>query len=303
MQQNHQAANEQTLDSGLMCLVTAARLLGIPADYQQLKRAFVVSDGMADTVTLLRAAKDLKLKAKKTRTQVEKLPKLALPVMVQLENGQYVVIVKADDQRVLVFDPYKQRPLTLTHGELAADWNGQVILLARRFSLASLEQEFNFSWFIPVVARFKRSFAEVLAASFFLQSFGLVTPLFSQVIIDKVLVHKGVSTLDILALGLLFINTFEGVLGVLRSYLFSHTTNRVDVILGSKLFQHLLALPLKYFEVRRVGDTVARVRELENIRQFLTGSALTVVLDMFFTTVFMIVMFFYSAKLSLITLA
>jgi len=291
------------IDSGLVCLVTAAKILGIPADYQQLKRAFVVSDAMADTVTLLRAAKELGLKAKQTKVVITKLPKLALPMMTLLTNGQYAVIVKADAERLLLFDPYRQQPLTLTHEAFASAWTGKVILLARRFSLANLEREFNFSWFIPVILRFKRFFGEVLVASFFLQSFGLITPLFTQVIIDKVLVHKGVTTLDILAVGLLCINFFEGILGVLRSYLFSHTTNRVDVILGAKLFNHLLALPLKYFEIRRVGDTVARVRELENIRQFLTGSTLTVVLDLFFAIVFVGVMFFYSVTLSLITLA
>jgi subfamily B ATP-binding cassette protein HlyB/CyaB len=291
------------VDGGLACLVTAAKLLGIPADYNQLKRAFVVADTVADTVTLLRAAKELGLKAKQTQTTLEKLPRLALPAMAQLVNGQYAVIVKADAQKVLVFDPFKERPLTLPHEDFATAWNGSVILLARRFSLANLDKEFNFNWFIPVIVKFKRFFTEVLVASFFLQSIGLITPLFTQVIIDKVLVHKGVTTLDILAVGLLFINLFEGVLGVLRTYLFSHTTNRVDVILAAKLFNHLLALPLKYFEIRRVGDTVARVRELENIRQFLTGSALTVVLDLFFGTVFVIAMFFYSVSLSLITLA
>ena len=293
----------QTIDSGLMCLVTAARLLGIPAEYQQLKRAFVVSDTAADAVTLLRAAKELGLKAKQTQTRVTKLSKLALPAMALLGNGQYVVIVKADEQRVLVYDPYKERPLTLPHEAFGEAWTGTVILLVRRFSLANLEKEFNLSWFIPVVLKFKRFFSEVLLISFFLQTFGLVTPLFTQVIIDKVLVHKGVTTLDILAIGLLCINLFEGTLGVLRTYLFSHTTNRVDVILAAKLFNHLLALPLKYFEVRRVGDTVARVRELENIRQFLTSSALTVVLDLFFATIFIIAMFFYSVTLSFITLA
>jgi len=295
---------EEKIDSGLKCLVTAVKLLGIPADYQQIKRAFVVADNVtADTVTILRAAKELGVKAKKTKTDLNKLSKVALPAIALLKNGEYVVIVKADSQRVLIFDPRKARPLTLTHENFAAVWGGTVILLTRRFSIASLEREFNLSWFIPIVLRFKRLFGEVLVASFFLQSFGLITPLFSQVIIDKVLVHKGVTTLDILAVGLLFINLFEGVLGVIRSYLFSHTTNRVDVILGAKLFDHLLALPLKYFELRRVGDTVARVRELENIRQFLTGSALTVVLDIVFATVFVITMFFYSTTLSLITLA
>lgn len=295
--------NQNLPDSGLMCLVTAARLLGIPADYQQLKRAFLVDDAPANAVILLRAAKEIGLKAKQTDTILGKLPKLSLPVIAVLNNGQYIVIVKADEQRVLVFDPYKERPLTLTHEAFAKAWTGTVILLARRFSLTNLEKEFNLSWFIPVVVRFKRFFGEVLIASFFLQSFGLITPLFTQVIIDKVLVHKGVTTLDILAVGLLVINAFEGILGVLRSYLFSHTTNRVDVILGAKLFHHLVGLPLQYFEIRRVGDTVARVRELENIRQFITGSTLTVVLDLFFAIVFIIAMFFYSVSLSFVTLA
>jgi subfamily B ATP-binding cassette protein HlyB/CyaB len=294
---------DQEIDGGLRCLATASRILGIPADYQQLKRAFLVSGTTAETVVILRAAQELGLKAKQITTNMAKLPKLALPAIALLGNGQYVVIVKADQERVLVFDPYKERPLTLNHETFNAAWTGNIILLARRFSLANLEREFNITWFIPVIVKFKRIFGEVLVASFFLQSFGLITPLFTQVIIDKVMVHKGVTTLDILAVGLLFINLFEGVLGILRSYLFSHTTNRVDVILGAKLFHHLLALPLKYFEIRRVGDTVARVRELENIRQFLTGSALTVVLDLFFATVFIIAMFFYSVTLSLITLA
>ncbi|HWR55541.1 MAG TPA: type I secretion system permease/ATPase [Negativicutes bacterium] len=293
----------QTIDSGLMCLVTAARLLGIPADYQQLKRAFVVSETTADVVTLLRAAKEIGLKAKYTTTMPGKLPKLSLPVIASLNSGQYVVIVKADAQRILLFDPHQERPLTLTYEEFNKVWSGKVMLLARRFSLANLEKEFNLSWFIPVVVRFKRFFGEVLIISFFLQSFGLITPLFTQVIIDKVLVHKGVTTLDILAVGLLCINSFEGILGVLRSYLFSHTTNRVDVILGAKLFNHMVGLPLQYFEIRRVGDTVARVRELENIRQFITGSTLTVVLDLFFAIVFIVAMFFYSVSLSFITLA
>ena len=148
-----------------------------------------------------------------------------------------------------------------------------------------------------------KTLGEVFVGSFFLQTFGLITPLFSQVIIDKVLIHKGLSTLDVLVLGLFVINIFEMILSVTRTYLFSHTTNRVDVILGAKLFKHLLALPLPYFEARTVGTTIARVRELETIRSFITGTALTVVLDLIFTVVFVAVMFFYSPKLTLISLA
>src|SRR5262249_38974655 len=131
---------------------------------------------------------------------------------------------------------------------------------------------------------------------------GLISPLFFQVVIDKVLVHRALTTLDVLVIGLLTIAIFETVLGVLRTYLLSHTTNRIDVELAARLFHHLLALPMAYFQARRVGDSVARVRELENIRNFLTSSALTLVIDLFFTGVFLTVMFFYSPLLTWIVL-
>ena len=142
----------------------------------------------------------------------------------------------------------------------------------------------------------------MLVASFFLQLFALVSPLFFQVVIDKVLVHRSLSTLDVLVIGLVTISVFETLLGILRTYLFAHTTNRIDVELGARLFRHLLALPIAYFQARRVGDSVARVRELENIRNFLTSSALTLVIDLFFTFVFLAVMFIYSPLLTFIVL-
>src|SRR6202035_1077062 len=124
-----------------------------------------------------------------------------------------------------------------------------------------------------------------------------------QVVIDKVLVHRSMSTLDVLIVAFLAIAIFETVLGALRTYIFSHTTTRIDVELGARLFRHLLALPIAYFQARRVGDSVARVRELENIRNFLTGSALTLAIDLFFTFVFLAVMFVYSPLLTWIVLA
>src|SRR5262249_28069950 len=151
--------------------------------------------------------------------------------------------------------------------------------------------------------KYRRLLGEVLVASFFLQLFALISPLFFQVVIDKVLVHRSMSTLDVLMIGLVAIATFELILGVFRTYLFVHTTNRIDVELGARLFRHLLALPIAYFQARRVGDSVARVRELENIRNFLTSSALMLVIDVFFTFVFLAVMFFYSPLLTWVVLA
>ena len=150
--------------------------------------------------------------------------------------------------------------------------------------------------------KYRRLLGEVLAASFFLQLFALISPLFFQVVIDKVLVHRGLTTLDVIVIGLVMVSLFESVLTALRTYVFSHTTNRIDVELGARLFRHLIALPIAYFEARRTGDSVARVRELENIRNFLTSSALTLVIDLFFTFVFLAVMAFYSLFLTGIVL-
>jgi subfamily B ATP-binding cassette protein HlyB/CyaB len=205
--------------------------------------------------------------------------------------------------RVILFHPRDKHPFAWSFGQFSEKWEGDAIPLAKRFSFGDLSKKFGIGWFLPVILRFRKHLSEVFIGSFFLQTLGLITPLFSQVIIDKVLVHKGLSTLDILVLGLVIINIFEMALTVTRTYLFSHTTNRVDVILGAKLFHHLLALPLPYFEARTVGTTIARVRELESIRSFITGTALTVVLDLIFTVVFIAVMFWYSPKLTLISLA
>lgn len=289
-------------DTALICLVTVARLLDIPADPEQIRRAFVVTSAPMDKVTFIRAARELGLKAKTNIPDPELMPKLPIPMVAILKNGNFVVLGRNDGKRVLIFDPYQDRPISVLVEEFMNLWSGEVIMITRRFTLKNIGNAFNIAWFIPVFLRYKRFLLEVIIASFFLQLFGLVTPLFTQVIIDKVLVHRGLSTLDILAVGLIVIACFEAWMGIIRTYLFAHTTNKIDVILGTKLFRHLSALPLRYFEQRRVGDTVARVRELENIRQFITGSALTVVLDTFFTIIFIIVMFFYSPVLSLITL-
>ncbi|MEH6467654.1 MAG: type I secretion system permease/ATPase, partial [Porticoccus sp.] len=167
---------------------------------------------------------------------------------------------------------------------------------------SSTVREFNLSWFIPSLVKYRKMFGEVIVASFFLQLFALVTPLFFQVVMDKVLVHKGFTTLNVLAFGFVVVAVFDTLLGGLRNYLFSHTTNRVDVELGAKLFHHLVSLPLAWFESRQVGQSVARVRELDTIRNFITGSSLTLIIDLFFTFVFFAVLWYYSPLLTWIVL-
>ena len=308
-----QANDASGPDLGLMCLIMAARALGLPGDYNQLARAYPSSE--YPELRLLRAAKGLGLKAKKTTGGAGRLDGMPLPAIAFMNDGTIQLIIKSAPDphkegahKLLVYDPSSieegavQRPDIVETQKFIANWSGNCILLGRKFSLSALGEKFGLTWFLPVMARFKKLFAEVFIASFFLQSFGLITPLFTQVIIDKVLVHRGMATLDILVIGILVINTFEWVLGFLRSYMFSHTTNRIDVILGTKLYKHLLSLPLPFFESRRVGEVIARVRELDTVRQFITGTALTTVLDILFSVVFIAVMFFYSPKLTFIVL-
>ncbi|MGO9683972.1 MAG: type I secretion system permease/ATPase, partial [Beijerinckiaceae bacterium] len=195
------------------------------------------------------------------------------------------------------------RPSLMTQAEFEAAWTGQLVLMTRRAGLVDLSRRFNISWFLGAINKYRSVLGKVLVASFFLQLFALVSPLFFQVVIDKVLVHRSLSTLDVIVIGLVTISVFETILGTLRTYVFAHTTNRIDVELGARLFRHLLALPIAYFQARRVGDSVARVRELENIRNFLTSSALTLVIDLFFTFVFLAVMYVYSPLLTLLVLA
>lgn len=298
----YSATPETSSDSGLECVVLLARYYCVPADGQQLQHQFARGDELFDPTTILRSFKFLGLKARRVQCTISRLARVALPAIAIRHDGGFWVVAKIAEDKILVHDPLKQRPLSLPLTLFEEAWSGELVLVTRRASMGQQFRKFNLKWFIPEILKYKKLLGEVLLASFFIQLFALVTPLFFQVIIDKVLVHKGLTTLDVLAIGLLVVSLFEIVLGGLRAYLFSHTTNRIDVRLGAKLFRHVLGLPLSYFGARRVGDTVARVRELESIRSFLTGSALTLVIDLLFTIVFLAVMYYYSPTLTYIVL-
>ena len=288
-------------ESGIFSLVLLLRLHGIAADGQQLCHR--LGTRQIGVTEMLRCAKAFGLKARTIRTGWARLPRIALPGIAVLNEGGFLLVGKADGDEVLVQRPSDPRPQKLTRAEFEAIWDGRLVLMARRASLSDLSRRFDFTWFLGAIQKYRHLLGEVLVASFFLQVFALISPLFFQVVIDKVLVHRGISTLEVLVIGLAAIAVFEAILGTLRTYLFSHTTNRIDVELGARLYHHLVSLPLMYFQARRVGDSVARVQELENIRNFLTSSALTFIIDFMFTAVFIAVMFIYSPMLTLIVLA
>jgi ATP-binding cassette, subfamily B, bacterial HlyB/CyaB len=295
-----EAGNTNLADPGLCALMLLLRFHGVDADPEQVRHRF--GAGPIGIPEMLRGAKELGLKARARSTKWDRLANTPLPAIAALRDGGFLLLGKVGDGKALVQHPLSSRPSLMTREELEAVWDGQLVLMTRRAGLVDLSRRFDITWFLGAIHKYRRLLGEVLVASFFLQLFALVSPLFFQVVIDKVLVHRSMSTLDVLIIGLVAIGVFETILGILRTYLFAHTTNRIDVELGARLFRHLVALPIAYFQARRVGDSVARVRELENIRNFLTSSALTLVIDLFFAFVFLAVMFLYSPFLTWIVI-
>jgi len=310
---------ENSMDSGCQSLITIARLNQVPAEYQQLRHQFADADAPLNDNDLLRAAKAIGFKARQIKSSAQELNPSILPAIAKGHDGHYFIIAKVSESakatdapleadasqnkaQVLMLYPNEKAPIQIGLDELPERWNGELILLTKRGGLLASFKEFDISWFIPAMVKYRKLFGDVLIASFFIQLFALVTPLFFQVIMDKVLMHKGLTTLDVLAFGFFTIALFNAILSGIRTYIFSHTTNRVDVELGSKLYNHLMGLPLPYFEARQVGQSVARVRELDTIRNFITGSALTLCIDLLFTFVFFAVMWYYSPKLTLLVM-
>ncbi len=285
-------------DSGAASLAFILQLLGLPADGAELLHKSGLSK-LGET-EMLRLAKGFPVKVRAVDSSMSRLASTPFPALAGLKDGGWLVVGKAADGKVLVQDPRVASAELLTEEAFGDRWSGRLILVARRASLSDPYRRFGVAWFVDAVKKYRQPLKDVLIGSFFLQVFGLLTPLFFQVIIDKVFVHRGISTLEVLVFGMLTLKVFEVILGGLRTYLFAHTSNRIDVELGARLFRHLLALPMAYFQARRVGDTVARVRELDTIRQFLTSSAITIALDLFFSIAFLAVLYIYSPFLTVI---
>jgi ATP-binding cassette, subfamily B, bacterial HlyB/CyaB len=236
------------------------------------------------------------------------LTRIPTPALIRYGN-EFAVIYEASDRMMVLGVPSKgiQR---CKPGELIAkldvgenNFPPQVQILLLAPTKETPQQRFGLSWFLPYLSRYRRVLIEVFFASFFVQLAALANPLVIQLIIDKVIVQNSITTLNILGVLLLVVGLFEAVLGALRTYLFVDTTNRIDMGLGSEIIDHLLRLPLRYFERRPVGELSTRINELENIRSFLTGTALTVGLDALFSVVYIIVMLFYSVQLTVVGLA
>jgi ATP-binding cassette, subfamily B, bacterial HlyB/CyaB len=294
------AAEQGAPDTGLACLVLLLGFHQIAADAEQLRHDLGKA-ALADSDDLVRLAKRAGARAKRSRIKLDQIDAAPAPFIARGLDHSFFLIGGVRDDKVLIQRP-GEAPGMLAQDQLAANWSGEIVLATTRASLGLGAGKFDVSWFVPALWRYRHLLRDVLLASLVLQIFALATPLFFQVVIDKVLVHRGLTTLDVLAWGLGAVIVFETCLAGLRAWLFTHTTSRVDVELGAKLYRHVLSLPLAYFESRRVGDTVARVRELETVREFLTSSAATLVIDLAFTAIFLVILFFYSIALFVVVL-
>ena len=300
-----EAHEAPAVDSGVWALAAVAGYYRIAADPAQIAHDLALKGRFSDPEDLVRGARRIGLKAKLQRAQrIERLASAPLPAIIPLSGSGFLILTqRLPDGRYGIADPIGQNSKVESAERLAEIWSGEIILLTRRFSgPGTSPATFNYRWFLASIWRYRRPLSHVLIASLFIQLFALVTPLFFQVVIDKVLPHKATSTLLVVVVGLLLIGLFDVTLQYLRSYTLNHTTSRIDVELGARLFDHLFRLPLAYFATRPAGQTVARVRELETIRTFLTGQGLCSGIDLLFAVVFISVLFLYSPLLTWIVL-
>ncbi len=307
------------MDTGFFCLQVIGAFHQVVVDEMTLKhhlsaeleRDEATGELLFGNTALLLAARELGMTSKIVWQDPLRLDKAPLPAIARHLDGRYFIVARFDRvqsdgaqagaPRLLVQHAGKP-PEIITVEDFIAQSTGELLFFMSKATFSGPLARFDFTWFVPVIIKYRRLLGEIVLISLCLQFIGLVTPLFFQVVMDKVLVNHAMKTLNVIAIGLVTAILFEAALTGIRTWVFAHTSSKIDVELGARLFRHLLGLPLAYFQSRRVGDSVARIRELENIRSFLTGNALTVVLDIAFSFVFLAVMFWYSTVLTLIVI-
>ncbi len=293
------------VNTALACFAMVSQHLGMPFkrdvvervlsnQYERLGQLSLTACGAVADLVGLRPQL-----AKVPASAIARLPKLAL---IQWRDG-FAIIYEASAKEYVLGVPADNKIVRHSPQAFEEIWGSEGEILLVETTEQTPQQKFGLSWFIPSLKRYRGVLVTVLVASLFVQVFGLANPLMVQVIIDKVILKNSLDTLQALGFVLVAVAIFEAILTSLRTYLFVDTTNRIDMALGAEIIDHLLRLPLRYFDRRPVGELSSRVNELENIRQFLTGTALTVVLDALFSVVYILVMLVYSIKLTFVALS
>ncbi|AEE13737.1 type I secretion system ATPase [Thermodesulfobium narugense DSM 14796] len=291
---------EQLISTGALSIELVCKFYSIDIDIEVLKKKYFVKSELTPE-EIVRILKDNKFKASyKKFKDLEKLQNYTLPIIAISNDNKYYVVFGIKEKSVLYFDAIEKKIKELGIEDFDNLWKKEAIVLYPKFAASFFS--LNLKWLFKEFLKYRSIFSQVILCSAFIQIFALVTPLFIQIIIDKVLPHFATSTLHVVGCAFFIALLFDGVLSYMRNYLLYHTANKIDAGLGAKVYRHLLSLFFRYFETRKVGNIVARIRELENLRQFMTNISLSVLLDTVFSIIFIAIMFVYSVTLTLIVL-
>lgn len=300
--------------TALKCLGLIARHHGIDISTERLIHDYSLADEEPSMRRFLKIARDCGLKAKSTKLNWGQLRRMgeAYPCMAKLRNGNYVIMVGlrevdsegAKKEELAIFDPLADRHdfLFFTQEEFLKAWSGEVILMKRVFGLLDKDQPFSLQWFFPELWRQRMAFIDVAIGVIFIHAIALVTPLFFQIVIDKVLVNNAQITLQTITIGIVIALVFDALLDYIRGYLLLFATSKIDVRVATRTFQHLLRLPIQFFEQMTAGVLTKHMQQTSKIREFLTGQLFSTMLDSTALIVFIPILYWYSPHLTLVVL-
>ena len=285
--------------TGIISMIKVLQHFGVK-DLQKIYDENPETDDLLDWGKLQKLAKKYKVNSTVIRPAVDEFREIKYPAIARMSDGAYIAIGSTNDEVILAIDPRENKPQAIPIKEFLRNWSREMLIFSAAFNWAYIKKKYNFDWFWKVIKRYKKPLLEVLAASLFIQVMAIVFPLITQVIIDKVIGNNGLSTLTVIGYSMVLFFAMQALLTALKTYILNHTTNKLDAILGTRLFRHVIALPLPYYENKRVGELLFRMDMLERVRSFFTGSGLMAVLDVLFSVVFVAFMLWYSVPLTLI---
>ena len=287
--------------TGIISIIKVLQHFGVK-DLQKIYDENPETDDKLNWDKLSKLAKKYKVNSSVIRPTVDEFNEVEYPAIAKMHDGAYIAIGSTNEDVVLAIDPRETKPKAIPIKEFLEGWTNEMMIFSAGLNWAYLKKQYNLDWFLRVIIRYKKPLLEVVAASLFLQVMGIVFPLITQVIIDKVIGNNGLATLTVIGYSMVLFFAMQSLLTALKTYILNHTTNKLDAILGTRLFRHLIALPLPYYERRRVGEVLLRMDMLERVRNFFTGPGLMAVLDALFSVVFVAFMLWYSVELTLIAL-
>jgi ATP-binding cassette subfamily B protein len=305
MSHNGVGANQ----TALLSFILIARHFHVDLKLESLMHRYAIHEEEAGGLLLLRIAREHGFKAKAARFNWDRLFRMAgaFPAMLKLKSGKTVILsgvrsAQNEEPRAAILDPLDLRSgfTFRTKEQLESIWDGEVVLIKKIFRLSDTSQPFSLRWFIPEIIREKRLYRDVAVSSMIINVLALGSPIFFQLIIDKVLVHKGVSTLQTLSIGMLALICFDALLQYTKKVMLLYATNKVDMRLARRTFNHLLHLPIDFFDSSSSGVLIKHMQQTDKIRGFLTGKLLFTLLDLSILIVIFPIIFMYSGLLTLI---